>query len=49
MFHVCCFYLQSTNIHGLSHVPLLSDKYRLASMTMHGSHLQAANIEIADI
>ena len=29
-------HLQSISIHGLSHVPLVSDKSRLALMTVHG-------------
>ena len=43
--YVCCFHLQSISIHGLSHVPLVSDKSRLALMTMPGLHLQAASME----
>ena len=43
--HVCCFHLQSFNIHGLSHVPLVSDKSRLAPMTIPGLHLQAASMD----
>ena len=43
--YVCCFHLQSISIHGLSHVPLVSDKSRLAPMTMPGLHLQAASME----
>ena len=38
-------HLQSISIHGLSHVPLVSDKSRFALMTMPGLHLQAASME----
>ena len=37
--------LLGPSIHGLSHVPLVSDKSRLAPMTMPGLHLQAASME----
>ena len=43
--YVCSFRLQSISIHGLSHVPLVSDKSRLASMTIHGLPLQAASMD----
>ena len=44
LYHVFCVTSQmllflsswSTNIHGLSHVPLVSDKSKFALMTMHG-------------
>ena len=43
--HVCCFHLQSIKIHGLSDVHLVSDKSRLAPMTMPGLYPQAASMD----
>ena len=39
------FHPQSINIHGLSHVHLVSDKSRLAPMTMPGLYPQAASMD----
>ena len=38
-------HLQSISIHGLSHVPLVSDKSRFALVTMPGLPLQAASMD----